>query len=289
MRKLLVALGLILTAFAIGNAQAPDPQIHGDPVRATGSLQPEVVVDVNSVVHGKIRKIHPAGEWNAVVKKGDPLAEIDAAPFEADFRIARTDVDLAEAELQFAKTRSAEAQRELDRARQLSTAGQSSRFEFDTRTAAAEIAKAEFAVAEAKAARCRASLDRAKMNLDACVLRAPIDGTIIDNRAIVGQLTNPTVNAPSLFLIANDPKRLEVWTSVREADILRVAKGQAATFKVDAFPNETFKGEVAQIRLNAMLQKDGVTYFVVVRTDNSARRLLPYMSVQVTIETGEAK
>jgi HlyD family secretion protein len=289
MRKLLMAAALIFGVCADGNAQAPDPPVRGGSVRGTGTLLPEDLVDVNSLVQGRIQKIHPAGEWNAIVKKGDPLAEIDSTLFEADLRIARANIDSAEAEMQLAKARSAEATRELNRARESLATGSAGRPEIDKRTGLLEVAKAELAVGEAKTARARASLERAKIDLDACVLRSPIDGVVIDRRATIGQLANPWSSAPSLFLVAGDLNRLEVLTLVREADIPRVAKGQAATFKVDAFPNETFKGEVAQIRLNATLQKDGVTYFVVIRTDNSARRLLPYMSAQVTIETGKAK
>ena len=172
MRMFLFAAGLVVTAFAIGYAQAPDRHVRGGLVQGRGTLVPEAVVEVNSPVHGKILKIHLAGAWNAVVKKGEPLAEIDAAPFEANFRIARANVDSADAVLRLAKLRLSQA---------------------------TPVEIAEIAVAEAKVARSRASLDRAKFDLDACeLLRLPIDGVILDNRAIVGQFANPTANVPSL-------------------------------------------------------------------------------------------
>src|SRR5439155_9135451 len=106
-------------------------------------------------------------------------------------------------------------------------------------------------------------------NLDYTEIKSPVNGVIIDRRVNIGQTVVASLNAPSLFLIAKDLKKMQVWVSVNEADIGQIHVGQPAYFKVDAFPRDVFQGIVAQIRLNATMTQNVVTYTVVVNTDNS--------------------
>jgi len=290
MNKTVTTLAVILALAASGSALAErQTPKEGAVVKAVGTLQPGVIVDVSSVIRGKIQKLPPGGDCGASVKKGDILAEIDSATFQADVAIARASVAEAEAGSLLAKAQRVQVERDLERARKLLATGGVTQAEFDKHQAAAEVTKANLAVADAKVVRSKAILARAQLDLDACTIRSPIDGVIIDRRVNVGQIVSENSSAPSLFLIASEPKKLEVWATVKEADIARVAKGQAATVTVDAFPKDTFKGRVSQIRMNATLSKDQVTYTVVIDVDNRGVRLLPYLTAAVTIEVGERR
>ncbi|MBR4076751.1 MAG: efflux RND transporter periplasmic adaptor subunit [Lentisphaeria bacterium] len=142
-------------------------------------------------------------------------------------------------------------------------------------------ADAQISAAEAQISAAEASLSRAKRNLEYCVIKSPVDGVIIDRRVNVGQTVNSSMSAPSLFLIAKDLKKMQVWVSVNEADIKRIQPGQKAVFSVDAIPNEQFEGVVSKIRLNATMSQNVVTYVVEITTDNSSLKLLPYLTANV--------
>ena len=142
-------------------------------------------------------------------------------------------------------------------------------------------ADAQISAAEAQISAAEASLSRAKRNLEYCVIKSPVDGVIIDRRVNVGQTVNSSMSAPSLFLIAKDLKKMQVWVSVNEADIKRIQPGQKAIFSVDAIPNEQFEGVVSKIRLNATMSQNVVTYVVEITTDNSSLKLLPYLTANV--------
>lgn len=152
--------------------------------------------------------------------------------------------------------------------------------------AALEDAKANVGKAEAAVGSAKAALATAQTNLRYCTITSPVKGVIVDRRVNIGQTVVSSLNAPSLFLLAKDLKRLQVWASVNEADIGNVKPGQAVTFTVDAFPDRVFKGVVAadQPRLNASMTQNVVTYTVVVNTDNSDGTLLPYLTANVQFE-----
>ena len=150
-------------------------------------------------------------------------------------------------------------------------------------TAKANIGVARAALVQAQKAvlQAEAALRRAQTNLDYCTIRSPVKGSIIDRRVNIGQTVVSSLNAPSLFLIAKDLKRMQVWASVNEADIGNIHPGQSATFTVDAYPGRTFVGKVAKIRLNAAMTQNVVTYTVEITTDNSDGKLLPYLTANV--------
>ena len=132
-------------------------------------------------------------------------------------------------------------------------------------------------------------MQRAQQNLSYCTITSPVKGVIIDRRVNIGQTVVSSLNAPSLFLIAKDLNRLQVWVSVNEADIGRIKPGQPVTFTVDAHPGDVFPGEVGKIRLNATMTQNVVTYTVEVDTDNSGGKLFPYLTANVTFIVSERK
>ncbi|MGB8992917.1 MAG: efflux RND transporter periplasmic adaptor subunit, partial [Desulfobaccales bacterium] len=171
-----------------------------------------------------------------------------------------------------------------------------SQTDFDAARSNYEVAKANLAVgkaaivqAQGTVAQAEAALKRALQNLSYCTIVSPVKGVIIDRRVNIGQTVVASLNAPSLFLLAKDLKRLQVWVSVNEADIGHIKPGQPVTFTVDAYPGEVFSGEVGKVRLNATMTQNVVTYTVEIITDNSSGKLLPYLTANVNFIVGERK
>src|SRR6185312_9467661 len=135
----------------------------------------------------------------------------------------------------------------------------------------------------------QAVLELAKTNFDYTTIVSPIDGTIIDRRVNIGQTVVSSLNAPSLFLIARDLRRMQVWAAVNEADIAKVTPGTKVHFQVDALPKDTFHGTVFQRRLNAAMTQNVVIYTVVIDVDNSELKLLPYLTADVFFEVDSRK
>ena len=304
-------------------------------ISATGTLEPEEVIDVGAQVAGKIQEFgrDPASgqviDYGSPVEEGAVLARIDPALFEQEVNLAKamyakaqarlhqaqseikaTESAVVRSEAVLAQTRAKLelADRDFARTRRLYETKVITDEQFDlhqstvdTSRAAvlsdeATIVQSKIAVEKAKAAAeeaeadlqsADATLKRAQQNLQYTTIRAPIKGVIIDRRVNIGQTVVASLNAPSLFLIAKDLRRLQVWASVNEADIGRLAPGQRVTFNVDAFPNETFTGQVKQIRLNASMTQNVVTYTVVVDVENEGNKLLPYLTANVKFEVAQ--
>lgn len=263
-------------------------------VTATGTIEPEDVIDVGAQVAGQIRSFGPdlddsgkSIDFRSRVDVNTPLAQLDDSLYAAQVDQAKANVQRAEADMTQLKARLNQAEREWTRARKLGpNKGVLSEVEYDTAEANFETAKSALAVGEASIAQAKAGLKQAEVNLGYCTIRSPVKGEIVDRRVNIGQTVVAGLNAPSLFLIAKDLKRLEVWASVNEADIGSIHQGQRVCFTVDAHPGEVFQGEVKQIRLNAQMTQNVVTYPVVVRTDNSDGRLLPYETANLRFEVG---
>jgi HlyD family secretion protein len=262
-------------------------------VNATGTLEPEALVDVGSQVGGMVASLgadpHSSGksiDYGSLVEEGTLLAQINDATYAAQVEQARGGCMRADAELAQAKAKLGLAKAEWQRAQDQSKSRSISVSDLDVAQCTYEVAQAAISVAEATSAQSKAALKQAEINLSRTRIRSPVKGVIIDRRVNVGQALAPGVNASSLFLIAKDLKNLQVWVSVNEADIGRIRAGQPVRFTVDAFPGESFHGKVAQIRLNAALTQNVVTYTVVVPTDNPNGKLLPYLTANVQFEVG---
>jgi HlyD family secretion protein len=272
-------------------------------INATGTLEPEEVIDVGAQVAGRISsfgkdKKGKTIDYGSAVEAGTILARIDDSLYQSDVEQARADLTQAKANVAKAQADLGQLQAKLDqaqadwkRAQDLGPSDALSRSAFDAYKAAYETAKANLAVGMAavdqnKGAvlKSEAALNRAQRNLSYCTIVSPVSGVIIDRRVNIGQTVVASLNAPSLFLIAKDLGHMQVWVPVNEADISNIRPGQPATFTVDAHPGKTFEGKVGKIRLNASMTQNVVTYTVEVLTDNSKRVLFPYLTANVRFE-----
>jgi HlyD family secretion protein len=278
-------------------------------ISATGTIEPEEVVDIGAQVAGMIkafgrdpRDSNKPVDYGTPVEKDTVLALIDDSLYAADVEQAKAqlgqaqaNVQKAQADLQQMQAKLYQTDRDWTRAKQLGrTKGVIADVDYDMAQNAYETAKA--AIDQGQAAlelakkgvdQAQANLNRAKINLGYCTIKSPVKGVIVDRRVNAGQTVVSSLNAPSLFLIAKDLKRMQVWASVNEADIGNIIPGQPVTFTVDAYPNETFRGDVEQVRLNASMTQNVVTYTVVVNTDNSSGKLLPYLTANLQFEVSQ--
>jgi len=272
-------------------------------VSSTGTVEPEEVIDVGTQVAGRIVSFgEDAGgetvDYGSVVEEGTVLARIDESLYAAEVAGAEAGVQFAganllrtEADLQVMKAKFHQAERDWQRAQKLDTSEVLALSSYDAYKSAYESAKANIAVSEATIQQARASLaqagatlSRAQQNLGYCTIKSPVKGIVIDRRVNIGQTVVSSLNTPSLFLLAKDLKRMQVWVAVNEADLGKIRIGQRVTFTVDALPGETFEGEVGKIRLNASMTQNVVLYTVEVITDNEDGRLLPYLTASVHFE-----
>ncbi|RJR51195.1 MAG: HlyD family efflux transporter periplasmic adaptor subunit [Desulfobacteraceae bacterium] len=272
-------------------------------ISATGTVEPEEVVDVGAQVAGQILSFGKDADgktvdYGSIVENGTILALIDdslytaeAAQSEAQIQSAKATLQRATADLEQMKAKLHQAERDWQRAQKLGPSEALAQASYDAYRSAYETAKANVAVGEASILQAKAGVAqseavfrRTQRNLGYCTIKSPVKGIIIDRRVNIGQTVVASLNAPSLFLIAKDLKRMQVWVAVNEADIGKIRPGQAVSFTVDAFPGETFRGEVGKIRLNASMTQNVVTYTVEIVTDNSNGRLLPYLTANVRFE-----
>ena len=269
-------------------------------ISATGTVEPEELVNVGAQIGGMITTFGKDADGKTVdygsrVKAGGLLAKIDDTLYKAECEVAQANclqaeasIGSSEANLKQAKAKYELAEANWRRAEQLSPQGIMSKSESDSAFSEYNSAKAAEALAEANVKQAKAqqaaataSLSKAKRNIEYCTIASPVDGVIIDRRVNIGQTVNASMNAPSLFLIARDLKRMQVWVSVNEADIGEIRPGGKVEFTVDAFPGRIFKGTILKTRLNATMSQNVVTYVVEIETDNSDGTLLPYLTANV--------
>jgi HlyD family secretion protein len=275
-------------------------------ISATGTVEPEELVDVGTQVAGVVMSFgrDRKGEvvdYGSVVEEGMVLARIDDSLYAAAVETAQAQVGQAQANQQSAQANVLQAQAKLlqarldwERAQRLGPSEALAQSLYDQYQAAFAVAQANLATAEAgvrqsaaAVAQAQAALRTAKINLGYCTVKSPVKGVIIDRRVNIGQTVVASLSAPSLFLIAKDLKRVEVWVSVNEADIGSIKPGQAVTFTVDAFAERQFNGKVGKLRLNATMSQNVVTYTVEVETDNPDGVLLPYLTANARFHVGE--
>jgi HlyD family secretion protein len=243
----------------------------------------------------------PRIDYNSIVRVGTELAYIDATRYEAQYEQAKAALDRSIADLGQLEAKAEQAAAELRRAQQLRDVQRTrkpltqvpivaiSESDYDMAVANDKIAKANLAIGKAEVEQRRAACDLAKTDLDYTIIKSPVAGKILERRVNIGQTVVASLNAPSLFLIAKDLTRMQVWASVNEADIGRIRQGMKATFTVDTYPREVFIGQVKQVRLNAQMTQNVVTYTVVIDASNRDERLLPYLTANVKFEVETRK
>lgn len=276
-------------------------------ILATGTIEPEDLIDIGAQVTGQIMKFgtDTAGkevDYCSEVKKGQLLARIDDVTYKAEVTISKANLTTANAQLAGAQADAAQlnaklrqAEREWKRAQQLGVGDAVSQKDYDAYLSAYEVAKANLNVGEAKIkqaeaaiAQAQAQLEKAERNLSYCDILSTVDGIIIDRRVNIGQTVTASMSTPSLFLVAKDLRKIEIWVPVNEADIGAIKVGQRVRFTVDAFPEHDFEGKVARIRLNASMSSNVVTYTVEVATENPDSILLPYLTANVNFILAES-
>lgn len=251
-------------------------------VSSTGTLTPVVNVQVGTPVSGIIKALYV--DYNSPVKVGQPIAQIDPAIFQAQADQAKGNLLSAQANVLKAQATELDAKRTRERYASLVSQGLVARSDFDTVDTAYKTAQAATEAARAVVAQAKGSYDQARTNLDYSTIRSPVDGIVISRNVDVGQTVAASLQAPTLFIIAQDLARMEIDASVDEADVSRITEGTPVSFTVDAYPEARFPGRVTQIRNSPVTVQNVVTYVVVVAVDNADLRLKPGMTANVTFE-----
>ena len=329
-RSLYIILGIVVIAlvawriFRKKDDSLPDLQTatvkHGDiyaTISATGTVEPEEVVDIGAQVTGQILMFGNDTngkmiDYGSQVEEGDLLAKIDDSVYalnkkqaeaqlqqaESSVRSAEANLLQSQAKLEQARAQLSQAKKDWDRAERLGPSNSLSHSAYDTyqsaydaakanvsaAEAACEVAVAQIGTSKASVTQAQAAIQLSVRNLAYCTIKSPVKGVVIDRRVDVGQTVVSNLNASSLFLLAKDLKKMEVWVAVNEADIGNIHSGQSVSFTVDAFPGATFHGTVNKIRLNATMSQNVVTYTVEINTDNADGKLLPYLTASVKFE-----
>ncbi len=268
--------------------------IH-DVVDATGTINAVILVQVGSQVSGTIAKLNV--DFNSRVHKGDIVALIDPALFQgallqasADLDNAKANLVAAKANLEKAKAMAEQTKADYERTAQLSTDKIMSQQQldlakanYDSANAGVGAAAANVTQAEAQVSQKAAALAVAQTNLNYTVIRSPIDGTVVARNVDVGQTVAASLQAPTIFTIAQDLTKMLVYTKTDESDVGNIRPGKAVTFKVDAFPKDTFHGVVSQVRMNPTTVQSVVTYDTIIEFANPELKLFPGMTAYVTI------
>ena len=249
-------------------------------VTATGTLSALVTVQVGSQVSGSILKLY--ADFNSTVKKGQVIAKIDPRLFQAALENARANYAQAKATLDKDKVVAKFADRQFKRQGPLAKDSLIAVSDLDTAESTAGSSMAQVEADRANVKQALAILHQAEVNLALTSIVSPTDGTVISRNVDVGQTVAASLQAPILFVIAEDLRKMQVDTSVAEADVGKLRAGMQATFTVDAFPGEPFKGAVRQIRNAATTVQNVVTYDAVIDVDNSDLRLRPGMTANIT-------
>jgi HlyD family secretion protein len=249
-------------------------------VTATGTLSALVTVQVGSQVSGTISSL--TVDYNSPVKKGQVIARIDPRLFQAAVEQARANVVAAEGNLAKARAQAVDAERQARRQRELGDRKLVAQADVDTAQSNAEAAVASVQAAQGSVAQARAGLTQANTNLAYTTIVSPTNGVVISRSVDVGQTVAASLSAPTIFVIAEDLKKMQVDTSVAESDVGRLRDGMPATFTVDAYPGRTFQGAVRQVRNAPQTVQNVVTYDAVVDVENPDLALKPGMTATVT-------
>jgi HlyD family secretion protein len=294
----LAAAGLLVLPHGGETVYIASPVEKGeirDVVDATGTVNAVVTVQVGSQVSGTIAKLN--ADFNSRVHSGEVIAQIDPSLFQGALLQARGDLqnsraNVVAAQANVSKAQAALAQTEaayrrtqamvhdgLDSQQSLDL----SKANYDSARASVEAAEAQVTQARAQVKQKQAAVEVAQVNLDHTVIRSPIDGVVVARNVDVGQTVAASLQAPTIFTIAQDLTRMQVYASTDEADVGRIRVGAHVTFKVDAFPKQTFTGLLTQIRMNPTVVQNVVTYNTIVDFANPEMKLFPGMTAYVTI------
>src|SRR6202051_1230949 len=267
---------------------------------ATGTINAVITVQVGSQVSGTIAKLNV--DFNSQVHKGDIVALIDPALFKgallqatADLKNSEANLAAARANLEKAKSALVQTKADYDRAVGLTKDGVMStqqldlaKSNYESANASVDAAAANITQAEAQISLKEAAVTVAQTNLDYTVIRSPIDGTVVARNVDVGQTVAASLEAPTIFTIAQDLTKMWVYAKTDESDVGNIKLSKPVNFKVDAFPKDTFHGVVAQVRMNPTMVLSVVTYDTIIEFANPELKLFPGMTAYVTIPVSTA-
>jgi HlyD family secretion protein len=242
-------------------------------VTATGKIQPVDTVAVGTQVSGTIQKVFV--DFNSVVKKGQLLAQIDQS-------LLLAQVEQTTANLQLSRSNLSYQLSNFNRQSELYKAGGISRADYET-------ARNQYEVARDNVNSVAAQLKSVQKSLSFTNIFSPIDGTVLSRKVSEGQTVAASLNTPTLFSIAKDLTKMQVQASVDEADVGNVKVGESASFTVDAFPDDVFKGTVIEVRLQPTISSNVVTYTTIINAPNDDLKLKPGMTANIIIYTKEVK
>lgn len=270
-----------------------------DAVSTTGTLQPVTTVQIGSQVSGNISFL--GADFNSIVKQGQIIARLDPSLLQAQLEQSRANVlrsqaDVAQSEANLARARVTllDAQQKYARAKALDAKGLQAQADLDAAKIAVDSAQtslqsAEAALSSSKATvgQAQANFNQAQVNLEHTIITSPVDGIVTQRSVDVGQTVAASMQAPTLFIIAVDLTKLQVSANIDEADIGRIRPGQRATFRVDAYPSDTFEGTVAQVRLQPVVVQNVTTYATIIDAPNPDLKLRPGMTATLRVEVSQ--
>lgn len=251
-------------------------------VAATGTLEAVSAVEVGSQISGSVEALY--ADFNSVVRHGQVLARLEPSLYESATEQARANLVKAEADLERLQLNVADAETKRGRSQALWERQLVSANDMEASDVTLRLAQAQARAAEAQVTQVAASLKQAQLNLAKTVILSPIDGIVVARNVDVGQTVAASLQAPTLFVIAADLTRMQLKASIDEADVGRIAPGQAVAFTVDAYPGDPFNGVVEQVRLNPVVEQNVVTYAAIISAPNPALKLRPGMTANATVQ-----
>lgn len=295
MKKIIIfaaaALLLVSAAIYFFVNRSPEPRFRTakvekgsivSTVTASGTVNAVVTVQVGTQVSGTIQKLFV--DYNSKVKKGEPIAQIDPSIFNSQVEQGRGNYQNAAANLSKAKADVLETRRTLQRNRELLKDGVVSQADYDTAETRYRQALDAVRAAEGSVIQTQGAFSQARTNLRYSTIKSPVDGIVVSRNVDVGQTVAASFQTPTLFTIAQDLTKMQIDTSVDEADIGKIRVGQTAAFTVDAYPESSFTGKVVQIRNSPTVTQNVVTYNVIIAVENPEMKLKPGMTANVNIE-----
>jgi len=270
-----------------------------DAVSTTGTLQPVTTVQIGSQVSGNISFL--GADFNSIVKRGQVIARLDPSLLQAQLEQSKANVlksqaDVSQSEANLARARVVllDAQQKYGRAKEIDAKGlgpkadlDAAKIAVDSAQSSVQSAEAALTASRASVAQSQANFNQAQVNLDHTIITSPVDGIVTQRSVDVGQTVAASMQAPTLFIIAVDLTKLQVSANIDEADIGRIRPGQRATFRVDAYPTDTFEGTVSQVRLQPVVVQNVTTYATIVNAPNSDLKLRPGMTATLKIEVSQ--
>lgn len=254
-------------------------------IMASGIINPISTVNIGTQVSGAVAEIFV--DYNSVVKKNQPLAQIDPALFEATVAQRMAALDIAKAQVEVIKTDIVYYKKALDRMKKLNKSQYSADKDLESAQREYDNAISQQLLNEAQVKQAEAALQSAEIDLRYTKIISPVDGIVVSKEVEVGQTVAASFQTPTLFNVAEDLTKMQIETSVIEADISKVGEGQTVEFSVDAYPEDTFFGIVTQVRNEAIAVSNVVTYEVIIEIDNKELKLKPGMTANVNIITAE--